>query len=410
MTLKALIIRADGVLADTGELKRQALNQAIADGGFKWTCERADYAAALLFGSAPQPLVASIMPKLGYTKGTDDAKHLSVALARRKASLFSEYLDEKSLDPRPGLSDLAMAARGDGIRLALVTPMRSDDARRIAKAALGEDGPSRFEVMCGANASSIETPLSAVYSDAVQKLGLDPCDCLAIDCSAEGLNAAAAAGVKALIVPSQLASHEGLDSAVFVATDLPSLIDVSGVARLNPLTAEQRSDLINALHRLHAGHSDPLGPWEGLLAMKVSAILQAKGSVVKTIETGASVRELSERLKNEGVGAMVVLDRSGKISGIISERDVARGCAEHGSKLAGMLVSDLMTKAVVTCSPDDTVANISRIMTQRRIRHLPVIRDGALAGIVSIGDVIKCRLDEVQLEANVLRDYALARG
>ena len=144
--------------------------------------------------------------------------------------------------------------------------------------------------------------------------------------------------------------------------------------------------------------------------MKVSAILQAKGSAVKSVDTSATVRELSSRLKSEGVGAMVVVDRSGHLAGIVSERDVARGIADHGAKVPGMLVTDLMTKAVVTCSPDDTVANISRIMTQRRIRHLPVMKEGSLVGIVSIGDVIKCRLDEAQLEASVLRDYALARS
>ncbi len=410
MTLKALIIRADGVLVETSELKRRALNQAVADAGFSWVCDRAAYAEALLVGSAPQPLVASIMPKLGYKSGGDDAKHLAAAMARRKASILSALLAETLLDARPALNDVTLAARGEGIRLALITPLKSVDAHHIAVAALGEDGPKRFEIISGASASSVETPLSAIYSEAVDRLGVEPCECLAIDCSAEGLNAAAAAGVRALIIPSKLASQDGLESAVFVATDLPDLIDLTGAARLNPLTAEQRTELINALHRLHAGHRDPHGPWEGLHAMKVSAILQAKGSAVKTVDSATTVRELSSRLKSDGVGAMVVVDGAGRLAGIISERDVARGIADHGAKVPGMLVTDLMTKAVITCSPDDTVSNISRIMSQRRIRHLPVLKDGSLAGIVSIGDVLKHRLDEVQLEASVLRDYALARG
>ena len=143
--------------------------------------------------------------------------------------------------------------------------------------------------------------------------------------------------------------------------------------------------------------------------MKVSAILQSKGSSVKTITAGASVRELSQRLKFDAVGAMVVLSDGGRLAGIISERDVARGLADHGAALPSLPVSELMTKGVVTCGPDDSIASISKIMTQRRIRHLPVLEDGELVGMVSIGDVLKYRLDEIQLEANVLRDYALAK-
>ena len=144
--------------------------------------------------------------------------------------------------------------------------------------------------------------------------------------------------------------------------------------------------------------------------MKVANILQTKGSAVKTITADASVRELSRQLKAEAIGAVVVVSPGGRLAGIISERDVARGLADHGAALPAMPVSELMTKGVVTCAPDDSIANISRIMTQRRIRHLPVLDGGELVGLVSIGDVLKHRLDEIQLEANVMRDYAIARG
>ncbi len=82
---------------------------------------------------------------------------------------------------------------------------------------------------------------------------------------------------------------------------------------------------------------------------------------------------------------------------------------EHGADIMKMKVAELMTKSVVTCSPDDTIAQVARVMTQRRIRHLPVTEGRKLAGIVSIGDVVKHRLDELELEANVLRDYAVSR-
>ena len=142
--------------------------------------------------------------------------------------------------------------------------------------------------------------------------------------------------------------------------------------------------------------------------MKVAEVLKGKGSEIKSIAPTATVRELAERLRAEDVGAMIVSSGQGDIAGIVSERDVVRAFASHGSSLETMRVSDLMTRRVFTCSPDDSVAQIARTMTERRIRHLPV-RDGErLVGMVSIGDVLKRRIDEVQLEANVLRDYAIA--
>lgn len=142
--------------------------------------------------------------------------------------------------------------------------------------------------------------------------------------------------------------------------------------------------------------------------MRVADILKTKGSSVKTIDSNATIRSFAHSLNAERVGAMVVQSSDGALSGIISERDLARGFAEFGPDLARMKVSDLMTRSVVTCAPDDGVAAIANVMTQRRIRHLPVISDGKLIGLVSIGDVLKHRLDEVQLEANVLRDVAIA--
>ncbi len=106
---------------------------------------------------------------------------------------------------------------------------------------------------------------------------------------------------------------------------------------------------------------------------------------------------------------MVVKNADGGVKGIISERDLARGLAQYGNDLPSLPVSALMTETVVTCAPEDTVATVAKVMTQRRIRHLPVVVGGKLVGLVSIGDVLKHRLDEVQLEANVLRDFAIAR-
>jgi CBS domain-containing protein len=107
-------------------------------------------------------------------------------------------------------------------------------------------------------------------------------------------------------------------------------------------------------------------------------------------------------------GAMIVSDDGRSIDGIISERDLAYALAAHGSELPTIAVSKLMTRVVVVCSPEDSINDVMKLMTQRRIRHLPVKDGDQLVGIISIGDVLKHRLGEVELEANVLRDYAIA--
>jgi CBS domain-containing protein len=143
--------------------------------------------------------------------------------------------------------------------------------------------------------------------------------------------------------------------------------------------------------------------------MLVADILKTKGVVVKSVRSDDTALCVAKRLKEERIGAMVVSDDGRSLDGIISERDIAYGLASLGSRLYEVPVAALMTKTVITCSAHDTIADVTRVMSQRRIRHLPV-RDGELlAGIISIGDVLKCRIDEMQLEASVLRDYAIAR-
>jgi CBS domain-containing protein len=142
--------------------------------------------------------------------------------------------------------------------------------------------------------------------------------------------------------------------------------------------------------------------------MKVSDIIQIKGSVVKTVRSETSARELSVRLRAEQIGAMVVSSDGRSIDGIVTERDLAYGLAAHGSDLPTIAVSRLMTNVVDVCSPEDSITHVMKLMTQRRVRHLPVKQGDQLVGIISIGDVLKHRLDELELEANVMRDYAVA--
>ena len=110
-------------------------------------------------------------------------------------------------------------------------------------------------------------------------------------------------------------------------------------------------------------------------------------------------------LKAEGIGALVVTSEGESVVGIISERDVVRGLAVHGTGLLAMCVADLMTRSVVTCTPESRVHELMKEMTVHHIRHLPVVHEEVLSGLVSIGDVVKIRLQELEAETNLLRDY-----
>lgn len=141
--------------------------------------------------------------------------------------------------------------------------------------------------------------------------------------------------------------------------------------------------------------------------MMVSNILEVKGPEVMTVRPADTVRDVARRLVQENVGALVVSSGGSTLDGIISERDISRGLAIHGENIGALLASDLMTRGVVTCAPDDPISDTARTMTERRIRHIPV-RDGTrIVGIISIGDILKYRLDEVMLETRVLRDIAI---
>ena len=142
--------------------------------------------------------------------------------------------------------------------------------------------------------------------------------------------------------------------------------------------------------------------------MSVRSILEGKGRQVETIPASASVKEAADRMREKKIAALVVADGAA-IEGIVSERELVHGLSQFGSALMAKKVRDVMTKNVVTVEPEDTVKHAMALMTRYRTRHLPVIRECGLAGIVSLGDVVKHRLDDLELEANVLRDaYAAA--
>jgi CBS domain-containing protein len=141
--------------------------------------------------------------------------------------------------------------------------------------------------------------------------------------------------------------------------------------------------------------------------MTVKAILSRKGNDVLTIEPGASLADAAKLLAERKIGALMVNGVDGRVAGILSERDIVRALAERGADMLSERVDRVMTRKVVTCTEAETIASIMERMTEGKFRHLPVVDQGRLVGIVSIGDVVKYRLHEIENESQALREYIL---
>lgn len=139
--------------------------------------------------------------------------------------------------------------------------------------------------------------------------------------------------------------------------------------------------------------------------MSVAQILSVKGDQVITTTPEQTLHETAQLMAKHGIGAIIVSGVSGTIAGILSERDIMRAISQHGAGALEQRVSSYMTRAVITVEPSATVPNVMHRMTAGRFRHMPVVRDGVLIGIVSIGDLIKHRLTELEEEQQALKEY-----
>jgi len=139
--------------------------------------------------------------------------------------------------------------------------------------------------------------------------------------------------------------------------------------------------------------------------MIIADLLRQKSNDIFKIKTNDSIADAAIALTDRKIGALLVEDDSGKIAGIISERDIVGGMGPHGADLHDVPVSELMTTGLVKCAPGDTVLEAMALMTDRRIRHLPVFDGDELVGLISVGDLVKCRISEVQAEAEAMRQY-----
>jgi CBS domain-containing protein len=139
--------------------------------------------------------------------------------------------------------------------------------------------------------------------------------------------------------------------------------------------------------------------------MFVSDILTQKGAQIFSVTPDALVSQISQQLSTLRIGSVLVVDGDNSLAGIVSERDLVRAMASHGAKAMELEARHVMTRGVVTCDPDDSIDLVMETMTQGRFRHLPVVRHGELLGLVSIGDVVKARLEETKHETEALKAY-----
>ena len=142
--------------------------------------------------------------------------------------------------------------------------------------------------------------------------------------------------------------------------------------------------------------------------MFVSDILSQKGGLVYTIAPGTTVAQISQQLSTRRIGSVLVMADADRVAGIVSERDVVRAMARHGAEALAFEARQVMTRDVKSCHPDDSIEHVMGLMTRGRFRHLPVLDHGELIGLISIGDVVKARLEETQHETEALKAYIVA--
>lgn len=143
--------------------------------------------------------------------------------------------------------------------------------------------------------------------------------------------------------------------------------------------------------------------------MNVASILKAKGQAVTTARPDTSLLDITQKLAAKKIGAIVIVGENGQVAGIISERDIIRAIAERGVAALNIPAADVMTRSVITCQKAHLVDELMELMTKGRFRHLPVVEDNSLVGIISIGDVVKNHVAEVEMEVSAMRGY-LATG
>lgn len=404
MTLKAIFMRADGVLVDSEEIRRLACNRVFAEAGFDCALEPEQFGMKPGFGLHKEGLQEFLRTHVRLRAARAEIEQLASVMQRRVVAQWRHQLMEDGLMARPGVKDLVTSCHSQGIKVCIHGNMPAGMLSRMSVAALGPDAPVTLVTGEGAQSFPSNVGADRVLGAAPGQLGLEPASVLVLEASAAGLSAARRAGLAAVVVRPRDAMEQSCTGALRVIDDLPVL----ATRKVAAMATDAGSAMLDALRLLHAEGLRLSYNFERSVDMRVADILKIKGRDVKTIGASDAIQNLARRLNEDKVGAMVVVDADGMIEGIVSERDVVRGLAVRGCELLDMPVGKLMTRVVITCVEDDSVQGIAKVMTQRRIRHLPVTENGKLSGLISIGDVLNTRIEEVQLESNVLRDYTIA--
>jgi CBS domain-containing protein len=141
--------------------------------------------------------------------------------------------------------------------------------------------------------------------------------------------------------------------------------------------------------------------------LTVRTILKSKGAAVVTAVPGETLHRIAQLITEYRIGAVLILEREGHPAGIVSERDIVNALSAHGAGALSLTAGEAMSRNLLTCRPQDTADEVLAVMTNRRVRHLPVMEEGQMVGIISIGDVVKRKLDDAAAEVGLLRDYVM---
>ena len=229
MTLQGIIIRADGVIAETDGLERSVLNQVIQSAGFNWTCSRDAFAALRRYPRRRDRYRHFVRQNLGFDRSSEDFERLIEVMTRHSGTVARELIDKDYLDPRPGARELASAARQEGVKIAIVSALPKGEVEHLMAHLFGEGSKRLISCITAPETESGEENLLAVYQQALEKLDIDPASCIAIEATPHGAKTARAAGVPAVIL---LGHHEPSEDALFAIDELPELIGLATSAKL----------------------------------------------------------------------------------------------------------------------------------------------------------------------------------
>lgn len=389
MSLASIIMRLEGVFALTGEAYFLAMNEALSEAGFYHRISRAVFAETFGHEVSRDQFLAYVSRNVYPRKQTSDLRTLFEVTFKHLRRCAAERLAaDATVNPGPGVMELVRAAREKNVRLQLVTGLPLPAAEKLIANAGGPQALSMFDRIIKQDRAD---PTAAFIE--ARSAGGEPA--IVLESSNPGLAAAEAAGIPSVAVIGSSVLADGIHGARAVVDKLADLVENAsgepdGMRLLLALDAIVAIDVVEGAARK-------------IIDLQVQDVLRDKGGAVKSVNPTDTLRFLAQRLVSEYVGALVVIGDNGALEGIVCERDFARGIAMYGSRALDLPVSAIMTRAVITCAPVDSIHNVAKVMTSRRIRHLPVAEGDRLVGLISIGDVLNRRLAEVSYAASVMR-------